>query len=405
MKRFMYLVFPLILGILFLVSLNYYLDYEINQMLNSKDLTELKSKYASDVKDNGITINNHFLNNGDIMFVGASDLIHSTRQRPDYFFNRGKTKNEAFTIGRSFTQEIQNSLEIGSLDNNIKDKKVVLLVAFSWFVYPDGISPKDFQGRFSPVQFYKFFQNPKITDETKIDFAKRISELLATSDEYKSEYLYSKLYSNKSISGELLKGLFYPYFKFREAEVTLKEKGILYKELKRIKKDSKDSIEKNKDRKNIKWDEEYAKAYNDSKKRVGNNPFGLDQKYYEKKLKPNLKKMKDKYKDVDILNVKELSDYEYMLNVCKELGIDPTVVIIPGLPDYYEYCGVSKEDQKKLYIKIKDIAKEKGFKVVDTSSKAGNKYYMRDVMHIGTVGWTDVSKSIYEIYNQKLDNN
>ena len=396
MKKLLYFIIPLIIGVLFAFGLNKFLDHENSKLMKEKNLVPLMGEYGAEVKDSGVTLNNYFLSQDDIMMIGASDLIHETRQNPAYFFNTNRTKNKIFTVGRSLTQEAQDAITLGSLNPNIKNKKVILLVALSWFVYPEGIRPKDFQARFSPAQFYAFFNNPNISKENKKILAKRSSVLLKGSDEYRSEFEYAKLYDKNTLIAKMEKVALYPYFKLREKMVSLKEKGLLYHKLKNLK----NKNEKQVVNKKIDWEKEEKLAINDAKKRVGNNPYKVDQKYYNKILKPHIKGLKNKYGNVNPSNAKEIEDYKFFLDVCEDLGIKPTIVIVPGLPKYYDYTGVTKEKRQELYDKISSLAEDKGFNVINTSNRAGELYYMRDVMHLGTKGWVDVSERIYKEYNQ-----
>ncbi|MEG1002163.1 D-alanyl-lipoteichoic acid biosynthesis protein DltD [Clostridium sp.] len=398
MKKLIYLIIPVIIGGIFALGLNAFLDYKINILLSQKNLVPTMGQYASDEKDYGTILNNHFLENKDIMMIGASDLIHVTKQNAPHYFNTNRSENKVFTVGRTFTQELQDSMILGSTNTNIKDKKIVLLVALSWFVYPDGIGPNQFKTRFSPVQFYTFLNNPEISQENKDKLTERITNLLKTSDEYKPERLYAKLYAEDTFMATVKKVALYPYYKFREAEVKLKEKGLLYKKLRTLKNKS---HKEEKLGKPINWKKEYKIAEEDAKKKVGDNPYGVYQDYYDETLAPKLKELKNKYAGVDLLKCKELNDYDYFLNICKDLGIEPTVVIVPGLPKYYDYTGVSQEQRTQLYNKIEGLAKEKGFDVINTGDKAGDPYYMRDVMHLGTKGWVDVSEQLYKKYNQE----
>ncbi|MBY0753891.1 D-alanyl-lipoteichoic acid biosynthesis protein DltD [Clostridium sardiniense] len=397
MKKLLYFIIPLLIGGIFTFGLNKFLDKEINSLYKSKNLVPLMGEYGADVKDAGVTLNNHFLSQGDIMMIGASDLIHATRQSPAYFFNTNRTKNKVFTVGKTLSQELQDSMTLGSVNSKIKDKKVVLLVALSWFVYPNGIGPKQFQVRFSPVQFYGFFNNPDISKENKAKLAERTATLLKGSGEYRPELVYAKLYNSNTFIAKAEKIVLYPYYKLREKMVSLKEKGMLYLKLKKLK----NRTEKdNKPRKTIDWKQEEKIAISDAKKRVGDNPYKVDQKYYDKTLKPKLKSLKDTYVNVDLVRSKEINDYEFFLDVCKNLGIKPTIVIVPGLPKYYDYTGITAENREQLYNKISNLAEDRGFNVINTSDRAGELYYMRDVMHLGTKGWLDVSEKLYKEYNQ-----
>ncbi|MGL5479529.1 MAG: D-alanyl-lipoteichoic acid biosynthesis protein DltD [Clostridium sp.] len=397
MKKILCFIIPIVIGIAFAFGLNKFLDYQNNKMMNDKNLVPLMSEYATDIKGKGVIINNKFLSEDSIMMLGASDLRKATKQHPTRYFNTNRSKNKVFTIGRPFTQQLQDAITLGSTNPDIKGKKVVLLESLQWFVHPEGVAPRDFQGRFSPIQFYTFLDNKDISKESKEFLCKRVNTLLEGSSEFKSEKIYAELYNDNSAIAKIKKVLLKPYFYLREKEVLLKEKGRLYLRLKKLKnKTPKDSELK----KPFNWKKEQEQAIKDAKKRVKDAPLKLDKDYYNKTLKPNLKKLKNKYKGVNLLESKEMDDYKYFLDICKEQGADLTVVLMPCFPWYYDYAGISQKQRFEFYDVMGKLAKEKGFKVMDLRDKETEDYYLRDVMHLGTRGWLDVSEKLYKQYNE-----
>ncbi|WP_194190120.1 D-alanyl-lipoteichoic acid biosynthesis protein DltD [Clostridium chrysemydis] len=397
MKKILCFIIPIVIGIAFAFGLNKFLDYQNNKMMNDKNLVPLMSEYATDIKGKGVIINNKFLSEDSIMMLGASDLRKATKQHPTRYFNTNRSKDKVFTIGRPFTQQLQDAITLGSTNPDIKGKKVVLLESLQWFVHPEGVAPRDFQGRFSPIQFYTFLDNKDISKESKEFLCKRVNTLLEGSSEFKSEKIYAELYNDNSAIAKVKKVLLKPYFYLREKEVLLKEKGRLYLRLKKLKnKTPKDSELK----KPFNWKKEQEQAIKDAKKRVKDAPLKLDKDYYNKTLKPNLKKLKNKYKGVNLLESKEMDDYKYFLDICKEQGADLTVVLMPCFPWYYDYAGISQKQRFEFYDVMGKLAKEKGFKVMDLRDKETEDYYLRDVMHLGTRGWLDVSEKLYKQYNE-----
>jgi D-alanine transfer protein len=396
MKKLTYFIIPLLIGGIFLFGLNKFLDSKIDVLLKDKNLIPIMNNSLSNIKDKGIIANNYFLKNNNIMMLGSSELGHSTKQHPTYYFNTNRSKNGVFTIGRAYTQSLQDATIIGSVNPNIKDKKVVLLVSMQWFMDKDGVTPHHYQARFSPVQFYAFLDNPDISKENKIKFTKRASKLLAGSGEYKPEAVYAKLYDSNSLISRTEKILLSPYFEARKYFVTLKEKGLLYERLVTLK-----NKKELKPRKSIVWEKEEEKAIEDAKKRVGNNDLCIDKIYYKKNFGNNLDKVRGKYENVNLLKSKEFYDYKLTLDVCKELGIKPVVVMIPAMDKFYDVTGISKEERYEFYDKAEKLAREEGFDVMDLRDKETEKYYLRDVMHLGTKGWVDVCEKLFKEFNQQ----
>ncbi|WP_283594026.1 D-alanyl-lipoteichoic acid biosynthesis protein DltD [Paraclostridium bifermentans] len=396
MKKLIYFIIPLVVGGIFLFGLNKFLDSKIDYMLEEKDLKPIMNNSLSNIKDKGVIANNYFLQKKDIMMLGSSELGHSTKQHPTYYFNTNRSKNEVITIGRAYTQNLQDTTILGSFDPSIKDKKVVLLVSMQWFMDKEGVTSHHYQTRFSPTQFYAFLNNPDISKENKVRFANRASKLLIGSEEYKSEAVYAKLYSSNTLVSKVEKVLLAPYFEFREDTVKLKEKGMLYERLVNL--PDKKALAPGKP---INWNKEMDQAIVDAKKRVGKNNLCIDKIYYKKNFGKNLDKVRGKYKDVNLVDSKEFDDYQLTLDVCNDLGIKPVIVLIPGMDKFYNVTGISKDERYEFYNKAGNLAKQHGFDVIDLRSKENEKYYLRDVMHLGTKGWVDVCEKLFKEFNQQ----
>ncbi|MGG7097207.1 D-alanyl-lipoteichoic acid biosynthesis protein DltD [Clostridium sardiniense] len=396
MKKLLYFIIPVFIGVVFAFGLNEFLNKEINDLFKSKNLIPLKNEYASNIKDKGVLLNNELLTQDDIMMLGSSELAHTIKdQHPTNYFNTNRSKNNLFTVGRPYDLDLQQTLTLGSTDYNIKNKKVVMLISMQPFLRKDGIKPKNFQTLFSPSQFYKFLDNPMISEENKNIMVKRVYNLLRKNEDYLSERIYAKLYNNDSYLGTIGNIALYPYFEIRKSMVKLKEKGELYLKLRTLP----DKDEDVRIGKSIDWKMEENQAIEEAKKRTKGNKYKVDYSYYEFMLK-ELPKMKNAYSSIDLLKSTELDDYKQFLNICSDLKIKPTIVMLTNAKWYYDYTGLTEEKRFKLYNTVEKLAEEKGFKVINLKDKETTDYYLRDIMHLGTKGWVDVSEKIYKEYNQ-----
>ncbi len=404
MKKLKYIILPILIAAGFTFGLNQYLNKKNIEMLHTKDLYMTLHDTKSLVKDKGVFVNNHLMRDGDIMMLGSSELSHSTKQHPDYYFNTGRTKNGVITIGRAYTQTLQDASIVGSLDNNISEKKVVLLLSMQWFMDKEGVSPHHFQTRFSPIQFYRFLDNPKISDDVKYRYAKRVNELLKNPGEYRDEALYAKMYIDKSFKANVMKTMFSPYYSVRESMVAMKDKGISYKKLDSMY--DKDEVNYNIKGK-INWEEEMKKAQSDAEKRVGKkaevlggNRLYIDKGYYKQYIRNKDDYFKNVYNYVDLNSSKEFDDLSIFLDTCKDLGIKPTIVLIPGMNEFYDYTGIDKNERTEFFDKVRKTINPYEHNLVDLTKNEVRRYYLRDVMHLGTVGWVDLCSQVYDIYER-----
>ena len=404
MKKLLYFIIPLIIGVLFAFGLNKFLDHENSKLMKEKNLVPLMGEYSSDIKDKGVLINNELLSKNNIMILGSSELSNIIkRQHAATYFNSGRTKNGLFTVGRPYNQTLQETLILGSTNPDIDNKKVVIFVSMQAFLSRKGVPGKDFQSLFSPTQFYEFLNNNNINKETKDYLARRVASLLKSSDEYSSERVYAELYTDNSTLGDICSVLFKPYFFIREKEVMLKEKGLLYLKLKKLNNKNKTKKLSNN---SIDWKREDEIAYKEGQAKAKGNKYKIDYNNY-KFISKKLPKMKNAYSKINLLKSQEVDDYKNLLNTCKELGVKPTIVLLPNADWYYDYTGITKDKRTNFYKTLEELASKDGFKVINLQDKEptlkNNKntdYYLRDIMHLGTRGCVDISERIYKEYNQ-----
>lgn len=402
-KKIIYILVPIVIVFIFTIGFNKFLDLANNSLLKSKDLYPMLHDPVSLIKDKGQYANNKLVNDEDyILMMGSSEFSHSTTQHPDYYFDTGRAKNGAITVGRAYTQSLQHSTVVGSLDNTNKNKKVVLILAMQWFMDKYGVTKNHFETRFSPVQFYKYLNNPNITQANKKKYAKRVNELLFQSKDFKAEFLYAKLYNDNSTKAKYIKTIFKPYFCLREYMVNLKDKGILFEHL-MILPDKKKTQNPGK----IDWNKEKQLAIKEAEQRVGagkkplgNSELFIDKGYYDMYIKNRKSELKSYYGKTELLNSKEYDDLKLFMDTCKDLGIKPTIVMVPAMDGYYTYTGIDKNERQAYFEKIRKFIKTYNCNIVDVSDQGDTKYYLRDVMHLGTLGWVDVCNKLYNIYER-----
>lgn len=131
------------------------------------------------------------------------------------------------------------------------------------------------------------------------------------------------------------------------------------------------------------------------------NEFFIDDAAY-KRLVPHLPKKKGVSSDAvkGYQTGPEFDDLRCFLTVCRELGVEPMIVVVPVNGYYYDYTGFPKEARQAYYAKVKGIAEEYGAKVADFSDQEYTKYFFEDRVHLGKKGWLMVNESLYEFYKE-----
>ncbi|GAA0077414.1 D-alanyl-lipoteichoic acid biosynthesis protein DltD [Clostridium sp. CTA-5] len=388
-KKIICIIFPIIIACITFISLNTFLDKEINKMLTNKDLTEINTEYGSIYKDKGVVYNEYINQNNKLVLQGSSELASPVSQLPTKFFPI-EGLDTIVTNGRAYSQNLHQVSILGSQNGDMKEKKLALVLSLQWFLNQDGIDTNAFQANFSPVQFYKFLENEKISQEHKFEYASRVSNLLLGSTQFLPERIYAKSYVNNSTRYKIANIIFKPYFIAREKVIELKDKGLLYKKLKKLPEKKEIQSEA------VNWEDEYKKAEEDGKSQVTNNDFMVYDSYYDKNLKSNVGAQKDSNKGIDLMISQEFKDYELYLDTCVDLGVKPYIILMPTNGLWYDHTGLTKETRHNFYARVQKIAEDRGFDVLNLEDEEYTPYFMCDVMHLGWKGWLKVDEELYK---------
>jgi D-alanine transfer protein len=389
-KKIIYIAIPVITAIIFTMGINAFFNKKINKLMNSKNISIIKNASGSAIKDKGVAINDYVNQNNDLIIQGSSELSSNLDQVITKTFPVEGFDKEITTYGRAYVQYLEHASILGSLGKEKENKNVVVLNSLQWFIDKQGISQNNFQSSFSPVQFYRYLNNEKISENNKIRYAKRVAELLEGSNQYSEEMKYAKLYCKDDLVSDCIKVALKPYYSTKKNIVELKDKGSLYKEL--VKLPNKNEIKM----KEINWEEEYAKAEEEGKMLVTDNEFNINDAYYDQYFKDNIDQYKGFQKDVNLLDSREYEDYELYLDTCVDLGVRPYIILMPTNGLWYDYAGITKEERCVFYAKIQSMAEEKGFEVLNLQDEEYTPYFMFDSAHLGWKGWVRIDEEIYK---------
>ncbi|WP_294363129.1 D-alanyl-lipoteichoic acid biosynthesis protein DltD, partial [uncultured Clostridium sp.] len=127
----------------------------------------------------------------------------------------------------------------------------------------------------------------------------------------------------------------------------------------------------------------------------------VDDDYYDNNLRNVYDSLKNRLENINLLKSKELDDYKFLLEICKDNNIKPLIILMPVNGFYYDYLGFSKEKRTEFYDTLEIIAKEYDFETLNLQNKEYEKYYMYDVMHLGWKGWLNINEEMYKYFNER----
>lgn len=394
MKKFRYIAIFCVLIIGGLIFFNCHINLVIERELDKKDLSEIKHEYGNVIRDRGGAIKNYACKKGDLLLLGSSELNSPVEQNPIRMFPSKDSNYDVIALGRAYTQSLQHSAILASTKGLKPNTKVAFVLSLPWFMEYQVLGDSDYESNFSPYQFYKMMSNKKVSDENKRYYAKRTYEMLKNSSNYQEETIYAKYYLKNDIIGKVTFNILKPYYLFKEYILENKDKIQTYKKIRNLK--VKDN---NKEVKEINWEDEKVRAQKQGEEKASGNPLLIDNEIYEKSIKGKYDEIKGKYKNVNLLECKEMYDYKYFLKVCKDLNVKPLIILMPVHGAAYDHMGVTREKRSAYYDIAEKLAKDNGFDVLNLKEKEYENYYMIDTIHLGCRGWLDVDKKIVDYYN------
>ena len=127
------------------------------------------------------------------------------------------------------------------------------------------------------------------------------------------------------------------------------------------------------------------------------NEFYIDNRSY-KRLLPYLDIKKGMNADADrgYQTGPEFQDLACFLEVCRETGIKPLLIMVPVNGYYYDYTEFPRKARDAYYGKIREIAQEYGALLADLSGEEYTRYFFEDRVHLGKKGWLKAGKAIWE---------
>lgn len=388
MKKIKALGIALVLAILTLVLYVHVLNQKLADYYHVSDNSVRYNFEYTKYKGRDILKDN--IDDKTLVVLGSSELAKASNQ-PFHFkqlFNYDDF--HLMPIGGGNFQNIIQASILGSLGDEFPKKKFVLSESFLWFDQ-NAMPPEAFLSRVSNEHVYYTLKNPKISHETKEKFMNRVLELSK-----KSKYHYHtfqrykrRLLDNKgTIIDDWLN-----WFDVEKFALNNKIKFYFTANLTPI--PSSGPITPNYD-----WEELKTKYLDDAKLLTNDNEFGIEKGYFDSMIGSDLQKLKGYASNYKYDKSKEYEDYELILQMIKEMGIDVEVVSFPVNGKWFDYIGIGPEQRAIYSKKLTEITNSFGYKLMNLTSKEYEPYYMYDTVHPGWKGWPEVAEEMYKFYQK-----
>lgn len=345
----------------------------------------------NDTKFNNIEAAKACLENEDtVLVLGSSELSSFNTE----IMNNGDSNFNMYLIGRGHTQCLQSALTLGAIEEKTNIKKVVLILSPQWFEGTEPINSEIFASRFQKNTFNYFMKNDKISFETKQKVINILKQLEST-DELELEKInkYESAYLKYNIIDRIYLSISDNLSKTRQ-----NKKMVELLEDFNNREDSNNQTIKFEE---YNFQELLNNANNQGMRECTNNDLGINDSYYDTYIKNNIIDLKNSRLQDDFTNEKEYKYLELFLEICNQLEIQPLIINVPVNGRWYDYIGIEEGKRKTYYNKVIDISKKYNAKIADFSDCEYEKYFLRDIMHVGWKGWVKIDEAIYKYYCEK----
>lgn len=329
------------------------------------------------------------MNENTILTLGSSEFRHGTKMstHPANLFKDNSLN--MMMVGAGYYQSLFHAVELSALADGVKNKKVVLILSPQWFT-KEGVLAPAYASRFSDETFVAMLQNKRLSQKTKEYILNRSKQLLSGDPQTKERVMrYERVFLGKDPSSYDRQYVrFYRGFLAEKSKVSIAAAAHA-KNIKPFDPQKKETA------KEPDWESYDAIAQKEGRRATKDNPFYVANRVYRKKILPKLEKTKNASVNASYAESPEYDDLKCFLNVCRETGIQPMLVLMPVNGYWYDHTGFPKEEREAYYQNIRDIAREYGAELGDFAKDEYTRYFFLDKVHLGWKGWLNINESIY----------
>lgn len=333
------------------------------------------------------------LTSDTLVVLASSELEHgkNTPYHPQNIF-----KDNTFStmlIGAGHYQSLSHAITLAALEPDMKKRKVALLVSPQWF-RKKGVEPGAYSSRFSESSLLAMLDNDKLSEKTKSYIMNRSINLLSADKKTQERVKdYKKLY----LDGETNPLLQTKYKLYKDFLYEKEKQSILsLAYLNGIKRNPSLHLSSSEPD----WEAYRTQAVENAKTKTDNNEFQISNVYFKRKIKPKLKERKNSSLTSSYSVSPEYDDLRCFLDVCKELDIEPLLVLLPVNGKWYDYTAFPKERRQEFYNNVHKVAEEyDNVQIADFGDDDYTDYFMQDTIHIGWKGWVSVDEVLYKFGN------
>ena len=321
-----------------------------------------------------------------IPFFGSSEWIRFDSMHPAVLAEKYSRPYRPYFLGQAGAASLNQYFGMQQILPEIEEKQAVFVISPQWFTKEDH-DPTIFQTYFNNDQLTAFLENQ--SGDVATQYA--ANRLLKQNPSVPMKGIVEKLAKNEQLSNfdQTMVNL---SAEFNERQAALFGRFSIRGRLK-----YRDHIEKYLSSlpDQFSYEELENIARKEGEENTTNNDLGVDNHFYNTKLKKDLKKWEGSQKNFNFLKSPEYNDLQLVLDQFAKSKVNVLFVFQPVNKKWMEYTGLSEEMYQHTVEKIRYQLESQGFtNIADFSKKGGDPYFVKDTIHIGWLGWLAFDKVV-----------
>ena len=321
-----------------------------------------------------------------IPFLGSSEWVRFDSVHPAVLAEKYNRPYRPYFLGQAGATSLIHYFGLQQILPEIENKQAVFVISPQWFTQSD-VDSSAFQSYFNSDQLTAFLENQ--------------------SGDVASRYAANRLLkqnpgvSMKSIVEKLAKGEKLSEFDQRmitiSAQLNEKQSALFGQFSIRGGLRYKDHVEKYLSSlpDQFSYEELENIARKEGEENTTNNDLGVENHFYNTKLKKDLKEWEGSQKNYSYLKSPEYNDLQLVLDQFAKSKVNVLFVFQPVNKKWMDYTGLSEEMYQHAVEKIRYQLESQGFtNIADFSKNGGDPYFVKDTIHIGWLGWLAFDKVV-----------
>ena len=321
-----------------------------------------------------------------VPFFGSSEWMRFDSMHPAVLAEKYDRSYRPYFMGQAGAATLSQYFGIQQITSELENKQAVFVISPQWFTKEDH-DPTIFQTYFNNDQLTAFLENQ--SGDAASQYA--ANRLLKQNPSVSMKSIVEKLAKGEKLS-EFDQSMINISSQLNEKQSAIFGQFSIRGRLK-----YKDHIEKYLGSlpEQFSYEELENIARKEGEENTTNNDLGVDNHFYNTKLKKDWKKWEGSQKNFNFLKSPEYNDLQVVLDQFAKSKVNVLFVFQPVNKKWMDYTGLSEEMYQHTVEKIRYQLESQGFtNIADFSKNGGDPYFVKDTIHIGWLGWLAFDKVV-----------